>query len=266
MNRTFIGWTDFTWNPVTGCTKVSPGCKHCYAERTFPRIGKGRDFTDVQFHSDRIWQPSSRKKPARIFVCSMADIAHEAITDWQIARIWAMMANCPQHTFQVLTKRPKRLHTLLSQESWWAKVEALTHTNPPIHLDRPLENVHLGVSMESSSYEERLDYLVDTPAAVHFVSLEPLLEPIDILHLNALDWVIVGGESGPQARPCDTGWILSIIKQCEKAGVPCFVKQLGRRVRGINEGAPFTLKDTAGADPSEWPAILRVQQFPMGNG
>lgn len=315
-----IAWCDRTWNPVTGCTKVSAGCKHCYAElmakRTFGRLydvvhdgykeGGGkvyrtRRFTDVQCHPDRLDAPLRWRKPSRVFVNSMSDLFHEAVPDEFIDRMFAVMALAPQHTFQVLTKRPARMRAYLRGAAndlrrWASAAVNVTQSPCAGHLEDstyPLPNVWLGVSVEDqATADARIPLLLQTPAAVRFVSYEPALGPValhewlthdDPLERDAvLDWVIGGGESGPKARPCDVAWIRSVVQQCKAAGVPVFVKQLGARpvlvdaagnigFRGLlkvwpslPDGFYSVLNDRKGADPSEWPPDLRVREMPEG--
>ncbi len=372
-----IEWTDETWNPVIGCTPVSPGCLNCYAARvaerlqTMPRMSQYVGLTvrhkgshkaagpvdesrmmatgkvsrpvfngTVRCLPHKLDEPLHWRTPRRVFVNSMSDLFHESVPFEFIDRVFAVMALCPRHTFQVLTKRPERMaeylgggtrgrthfhvyncaaehtrgdfskfpgdmaHTRSSGGSWW-----------------PLPNVWLGASVERQhEADERLPHLLRCPAALRFLSCEPLLGPVelrpsnghpDLVKLarslngpvpNGIDWVIVGGESGPRSRPCDVAWIRSIVRQCQDAGVPCFVKQLGARPR-INyyqwlrwceerrwdsldarivtpeghewkcerDGQPRSdalaefpnrVGDPKGGDPSEWPADLRVRQFP----
>ena len=417
-----IEWTDASWNPVTGCTKVSAGCKNCYAEgiakrfwpaqyppvRVVPVPGDGdpydrpRRFTDVRCHDDRLDQPLRWRKPRRVFVNSMSDLFHEDIPDEFIAAVFIVMKASPLHSFQILTKRPQRMlgwietvgqhggigrwlrdepHRFRSQFDAIAETEIINGEVRRSMRDPfcqalnaaaispsewPLRNVHLGTSCENQpTADERIPLLLQTPAAVRFVSLEPLLEAVDIepfvrrltnrhvrldirgalrnrafdgltsdageplsrseaerglrSHLERgdrflpvgdcpefdtqtgcpghplprLDQVIVGGESGPKARPCDVQWIRSIVRQCQGADVPVFVKQLGGNIRERNDagffgdceldawcldddqvidnpngfrehyqGAPVRIKlrDRKGGDPSEWPEDLRVRQ------
>jgi protein gp37 len=247
---TAIEWTDETWNPVTGCTKVSPGCDNCYAERVTERWqGKGT-FDKVVLHEDRLAKPLSWRKPRRVFVNSMSDLFHDDVPDEFIARAFAVMACAPQHTFQVLTKRHGRMRSLLSsdvtQQAVMDRLDLLmADAEPYAYPHWPLSNVGLGVSVEDQRWAGiRISALLDTPAAVRFLSCEPLLGPIDLTELapglvysnrgfNALvgepriDWVIVGGESGPGARPMHPDWPRSLRDQCTAAGVPFFFKQWG---------------------------------------
>jgi len=257
-----IEWTDASWNPVTGCTKVSDGCKHCYAERDWarlaaprakPNIYTGRDFTDVRCHPEKLDIPLHWTKPRRIFVNSMSDLFHEDVPDDFIADIFFRMSLAPRHTFQVLTKRPQRMldwttqHGLNAIRYGEAKEAQEQERNAPW----PLPNVWLIVSCEDqATADERIPLLVQTPAAIKGVSAEPLLGPISFEGLFAnpcdardgtnaleeLDWVIAGGESGPRARPSHPDWFRSLRDQCQAAGVPFFFKQWG-------EWAPFTYID-----------------------
>lgn len=272
---TKIEWCDETWNPVTGCTKVSAGCKNCYAEGVADRFWGDRKFTYVQTHADRLDQPLRWRRPRRVFVNSMSDLFHDAVPSNFIGRVFGVMAMAKQHTFQVLTKRPERMRDLLAdgvvgplkgeaeQYSWEIACKAGYGLRASSwRLKWPLPNVWLGVSVEDQrAADERIPLLLQTPAAVRFLSCEPLLGPVDLhqianhdgLHASALqeqhddcfyqfdnriDWVIAGGESGPGARPCDVAWIRSLVQQCKAAAVPCFVKQLGSVVswNGIQGG------------------------------
>lgn len=212
-----IEWTDATWNPVTGCTKVSPGCDHCYAE-TFAerwRGVKGHPFEsgfDLQLRPDRLQTPLSWKRPRRIFVNSMSDLFHRDVPDYFVAQVFDTMARAYWHTFQVLTKRPERMRRLLRRWPW---------------CEAP--NVWLGVSVESVGFAWRVDMLRETPAAVRFLSIEPMLGPVRGLAFNNIDWVIVGGESGPGARPMNPAWAIDVRDQCTAAGVAFFFKQWGGR-------------------------------------
>lgn len=203
-----IEWTDVTWNPVTGCTKVSQGCKHCYAERLAKRFWGIRDFTDVQLHEERIQQPLHWRQPRIVFVNSMSDLFHEQVPDEAIARIFDVMARSDRHTFQVLTKRSDRLRDMARSLRWPA-------------------NVWVGVSIENSRVLHRVEDLRTVPAHVRFLSCEPLIGPLNGLRLKGIDWVIVGGESGPGARPMLRAWVDSIQKKCRTAGIPFFFKQWG---------------------------------------
>jgi len=282
-DKTGIQWTDATWNPISGCSKVSPGCKNCYAERDWARLSRnpklknyfGRPFTEVRCHPERLEQPLRWKKPRKIFVNSMSDLFHEDVPFEFIHSVFTMMDRSRLHTFQVLTKRPERMNAYISS----MKYEHLCGGRLGVAL--PLRNVWLGVSIENQeTADERIPILLDTPAAVRFLSLEPLLEPVNLEwewfnktiadYDPVIDWVIVGGESGPNARPCNIEWIRSIIAQCRAAGVPVFVKQLGAVPCQFNEGGPrnqiprvFRNRlDRHGGDPAEWPEDLRIREFP----
>ena len=213
MGTTAIEWTDIVWNPVTGCDKVSPGCDHCYAERIASRRGKGfpNGFA-LTLHPERLRSPLHKRKPKRIFVNSMSDLFHDGIPDDYIAEVFAVMAEADWHTFQVLTKRPGRMR------SWTRR-----------HRLDPLPNVWLGVSAEDQKWADiRIPVLLDTPAAVRWVSAEPLLGPINLgAYLPVLDWIVVGGESGPGHRRMEPGWAREIRDQCVAAAVPFHFKQWG---------------------------------------
>lgn len=297
---TTIEWTDETWNPVTGCSKVSPGCKNCYAETVANRFWKGRKFTDVWTHADRLDAPLHWRKPRRVFVNSMSDLFHEDVPDEFIDKVFAVMALAPQHTFQVLTKRPERMRDWGAVRGKWSGVwvdtdRRLIWTEQRIGTLKPtqwpLRNVWLGVSVEDQQRaDERIPLLLQTPAAVRFLSCEPLLGPVDIgltsprsyesdCQNDGITWVIIGGESGHGARPCNIAWVRSLVEQCRAAGVACFVKQLGSdpfifHPAATENGHPLDadfnqhlrddglLNDKKGGDPEEWPADLRVREFP----
>lgn len=245
---TKIEWTDETWNPVTGCTKISQGCKNCYAERIWPKVEAAermrkhfewravpaRAFTDVRTHPERLDAPLHWKKPRRVFVNSMSDLFHEDIPDDFIFDVFTIMARAHWHTFQVLTKRPSRMLELIGEP-----VEAGEEPPP--------RNIWWGVSVEDqATADERIPLLLQAPAAVRFLSCEPLLGPIDLRDAPneigeprfsylqrvdgegpRIDWVIAGGESGPKARPSHPDWFRGLRDQCAAAGVPFFFKQWG---------------------------------------
>lgn len=222
-DKSKIEWTDASWNPVSGCTKVSAGCKNCYAERWFPRV-YNRPFTKIKLHPERLDQPLRWKRPRKIFVNSMSDLFHEAVPFDFVEKVYWMMDRCPQHIFQVLTKRPERMLEFFKK----TRVANLPNGNAI-----PLANVWWGVSVENQkTADERIPLLLQTPAVVRFLSCEPLLGPIPNVYLHpdyytGIDWVIVGGESGPLARQTDPEWVLEILEQCENANVPFFFKQWG---------------------------------------
>lgn len=212
-----IEWTESTWNPVTGCTKISAGCKNCYAERMAKRLQAMGQFNyrngfELTCHPHVLDLPLQWKKPQMIFVNSMSDLFHECVPQEFILKIFDTMNRASQHTFQVLTKRAARLENLSSLLPW-------------------NENIWMGVTVENSDYKERIDHLRKTGAFVKFLSLEPLLEDIGILDLKDIDWVIVGGESGPGARPIKASWVRNIKEQCKKQNVSFFFKQWG----GVNK-------------------------------
>jgi protein gp37 len=265
-----IEWTDATWNPVTGCTKVSPGCDHCYAERVTERFSGPGSFARIVLHEDRLGLPLRWRKPRRVFVNSMSDLFHERIPDEYVARVFAVMAVAPEHTFQVLTKRHGRMRSLLRSEPFRQQVMGAARRGPeapllfPSHIDGgglqqidwPLPNVHLGVSVEDQKWADiRIPALLETPAAVRFLSCEPLLGPVDLTGSGTaqmywltgrpewgppdpdglrpltvapvIDWVIAGGESGQKARPMHPAWARDLRDQCQAAGVPYLFKQWG---------------------------------------
>ena len=290
MAKSAIQWTDFPWNPLRArfggkvgwsCVKVSEGCAHCYAEqqnRTARFGGTGLNYTvrsdeKVEHFLDEktLAQPLHWCKPRRVFVCSMTDLFGEWVTDEQIDRVFAVMALTPQHTFQVLTKRPERMRAYLASEVLRAPMAGIEEVADrmanglrlrlPDPMPWPLPNVWLGTSVENQRCaDERIPHVLATLAAVHFISVEPLLEAMnlrgyrdpvkrtnDANYLSptlcvdehgalyerpALDWVVAGGESGPHARPFDLGWARSLRDQCAAAGVPFFMKQVGARVLG----------------------------------
>ncbi|MDD2750841.1 MAG: phage Gp37/Gp68 family protein [Acidithiobacillus sp.] len=265
-DKTGIAWTDATWNPVTGCAKVSQGCKHCYAEREWARLSAnpkavkyyGRTFTNVACHEDVLDQPVRWKKPRMIFVNSMSDLFHESVPDDFIDKVFAVMALAEQHIFQILTKRPERMLAYLNTPG---REDTIGNTAIPAIrpdcfgvLEWPLPNTWLGVSAEDQeTANARIPVLMNTPAAVRWVSAEPLLGPIDFedvpvgmngplrpyaeTKLPKLDWVVVGGESYPDARPMHPNWAVSIQQQCDEANVPFFFKQWGEWLP-INQMTP----------------------------
>jgi protein gp37 len=277
---TLIEWTDKTWNPITGCTKVSAGCKNCYAEGVANRFWGDRPFSYLQFHPERLLQPLKWRKPCMVFVNSMSDLFHEQINPGRLDQIFAMMALTPQHTYQILTKRPERMLEYLCGESRHGKILLASKGNPnipsgmyPLAPHWPLPNVWLGVSAENQkAADERIPLLRQIPAAMRFLSCEPLLEEVrnGLGFKDGINWVIVGGESGPKARPCDITWIRSIVQQCKDAGVPCFVKQLGSRptIQSLPEmgGVIPYLATGKGNNPEEWPEDIRVRQMPSVEG
>lgn len=341
-----IEWTEATWNPVSGCTHASAGCDHCYAVTMTHRLeamgqakyagltvlnGRGHRHFNGQVRCDEaaLKIPLGWKKPKRVFVNSMSDLFHRDVPFEFVDKVFAVMALCPQHTFQILTKRPERMAEYLTWRSgsheldadrryvvWSAcrlLIEAAVKTGTIRRLfatpdetklflkefEWPLPNVWLGCSVENQdAADRRIPELLKTPAAVRFLSVEPLLGPVDFFNADrdglrggmrgAIHWIIVGGESGPNARPCDVEWIRNIVRQCKEAGVPCFVKQLGSRptvdLAGSNDGfgegtvaipdglvgtgddvvlrGKVALRDRKGGDMAEFPEDLRVREFP----
>ena len=234
-----IEWTDETWNPVTGCTKVSEGCDHCYAETIAHRFTGTKAYPngfDVTLRPERLDQPLRWKRPRKVFVNSMSDLFHKDVPDDYIARVFAVVALAPQHTFQVLTKRPGRMRSLLSSEQFESAVFLATEGRFEGCFPWPLPNVWLGTSVENQKWADvRIPLLLDTPAAIRFLSCEPLLGPIDLFAWNIdrgmrVDWVIVGGESGPHARPMHPDWARQLRDDCLTAGIPFHFKQWGEWV------------------------------------
>lgn len=280
--RTGIQWTEATWNPTVGCTKVTPGCDHCYAETLVNRFAGSKGFPErfdtMVLRPHFLDLPLRWRKPRRVFVNSLSDLFHADVPDEFIAQVFAVMAACPQHTFQLLTKRHGRMRSLLNSGEFFSAVadHAIEACGLP-GIPWPLPNVWLGVSVEDQARADlRIPALLETPAAVRWVSAEPLLGDVDLRHSHCpehdfpggmctwscpqrfgLDWVVVGGESGPGARPLDTGWVSRILEGCDDDVVPVFVKQLGS-VWAREHGAAHR----KGGDPAEWPEQLQVRQYP----
>lgn len=211
--NTKIEWTESTWNPVTGCTKVSEGCRHCYAERLAKRLQamgnrKYKEGFEVTLHPNVLEEPLKWKKQSIIFVNSMSDLFHEDVPVDYIKRVFAVMKEADQHIFQVLTKREDRLQQLAHELIWPS-------------------NVWMGVTVETAKHKDRIDVLRDVPASVRFISFEPLLSSLGELNLAGIDWAIVGGESGPGARQMKAEWVLEIKEQCEKQSTCFYFKQWG---------------------------------------
>ena len=237
-NKSNIEWTEMTWNPVTGCTKVSQGCKHCYAERMAKRLTamgaeRYRNGFSVTLHPDLVDIPRGWRLPRVVFVNSMSDLFHDDIPLAYIQRVFATMRDCPRHTFQVLTKRSERLSALAP------------------HLPWP-ENVWMGVSVEDARVLHRVADLQSVQAKVRFLSLEPLIGPLESLPLDGIHWVIVGGESGPQARPMRKEWVKDILRQCRAAKVPFFFKQWGGTRKDL------TGRELYGRTYSEMPVVAQT--------
>lgn len=236
--KSTIEWTESTWNPATGCTKISPGCKHCYAERMSHRLkAMGQpnyaEGFKLKTHEHALYTPLKIKRPQVIFVNSMSDLFHKDVPSKFIKKVFGVMDEASHHTFQVLTKRSGRLKQLSNKLHW-------------------PDNVWMGVSVESSKYTHRIDDLRRTGAKVKFLSIEPLLGSIPNLDLSGIDWVIVGGESGPKSRPMQPEWVMEIRDQCLDAGVPFFFKQWG----GVNKKKAGRLLD--GHIWNETPPLLKA--------
>lgn len=330
---TGIAWTDATWNPVRGCSRVSEGCRNCYAEGIAarfnryideipgPRVGQtsepfygfavrtpaGPRWTGkVALIPEKLSEPLHWRKPRRVFVNSMSDLFHEKLMFEEIAAVFGVMAVTPHLTYQILTKRPERMREWFEairerglgyaglgeanechRRAWQAgNDEVAVATSRPASVPWPLPNVWLGVSAEDQeTLRHRAWALLKTPAAVRFLSLEPLLGPVDLnepeLLCDAwrrggtigtyLDWVIVGGESGPKARPCDVAWIRRVVEQCRETKTACFVKQMGANVRDRNDaGFEADLETYADGpkrgrptEPRAWPSPLDVEHDPV---
>lgn len=359
-----ITWTDKTWNPIRGCSRVSEGCRHCYAETVAARFsGPGLPYEGlaadgkwtgkVRLIPEHLADPLSWKKPRRIFVNSMSDLFHEGLESEEIAAVFGIMVSAPQHTFQVLTKRPERMRDWIEKTSVVDCIEAASARGCKLPdfscgIWPGAKNIWLGVSVEDQkTADERIPLLLQTPAALRFVSYEPALGPVDLSwHLKEttrhhvcadvggmirnrsfyglmsddgralsrdeaeaqlralrargvklipgngcddfdpekgcrghrqprLDWVIVGGESGPKARPFDIAWARQVVRDCKAAAVPCFVKQLGawpifeeRDLAQLDErrmcsDGTYKFRDRKGGDMAEWPEDLRVRGFPL---
>lgn len=233
-----IAWTDQTWNPVTGCTLISPGCAHCYAERMAYRLQamgqpKYRNGFTVTVHEETLTLPLSWHTPRKVFVNSMADLFHHDVHPSFIAAVFDVMQQTPQHLYQILTKRAKRLRALSPSLPW-------------------ADHIWMGVSVEAQLYTYRIETLRQAAVSHRFVSLEPLLGPLPTLNLQGIEWVIVGGESGPGARPLDLGWLRDLRDQCQALGIPYFVKQLTRA---------YT-RDFKNIE--RFPLDLQIQQYPPG--
>ena len=289
-----IEWTDATWNPTRGCTKVSPGCKYCYAEAFAERF-RGveghpyEDGFDPRMVPDKLAAPLHWRTSRRVFVNSMSDLFMDEVADEYIDQVFGVMSACeylgrdarPGHTFQVLTKRAARMREYFSTDRRVAWARAAAEFGGGIDPDGvydaalmrkgPMPHVLLGVSVEDQRYGvPRIEHLRATPAALRFLSIEPLLEDVGDLDLTGIGWVIVGGESGQKARPFEVAWARNVVAQCRAQRVPCFVKQMGARPMVLPvEGAPaglvrLRLGSRKGNDPAEWPLMEGgwPRQFP----
>lgn len=280
MNNTKIDWVDKSWNPVSGCTKVSEGCRHCYAERYALRFWGERKFTDVLCHPAKLYEPEKVRKPSRIFVNSMSDLFHEQVPDDFIRLVFQAMGRSPWHTFFILTKRARRMCELIAAfnneldffyDAWWGE------KSDPIM--KFLPNVWIGVSIENqAAANDRIPWLLKTPAALRFLSVEPMLGPVDLhkiegdqvswnvltgtrftytdkgsammlLHQGQIDWVICGGETGRDARTMNPNWVKDLLGQCTEVRVPFFFKQWG--------GGRVKEHLIDGAEWRQWPVLER---------
>lgn len=301
MGKTSIEWTKgddgtagATWNPVRGCSRITTGCggpNHqggCYAEKIAARFsGPGQPFEGfaertahggrwtgkLALVDDMLTLPLRWRKPRRIFVNSMSDLFHEALPDEVIDKVFAVMALAPQHTFQCLTKRSARMRDYMSKANWFARItdaaialgkrdewSRLTLSYPPI-------NVWLGASVEDRASKSRIDDLRATPAAIRFLSFEPLLEDLGTLDLTGIHLAIVGGESGPRSRDFMLSWPTSILAQCREAGTKFFLKQVGANTYDdrsyVGSSPRYETKSKKGGDMAEWPEDLRVREMPQ---
>lgn len=297
-DRSAIEWTEATWNPLRGCKKVSPGCKHCYAEAFAERFRgvAGHPYEqgfDLRLVPELLDQPLRWRRGRRIFVNSMSDLFQEGVPPGFVDEVVARMLLAPRHTFQVLTKRAEAMQAYFAGDGLYDRIldaadrvrvqrpdlVGVGIANPASHAFHPW--IWLGVSVEDRKHGlPRIEHLRETPAACRFLSVEPLLEDLGPLDLRGIDWVIVGGESGHGARSCDLSWIRSVVDQARRAGVAVFVKQLGAAPvfhRHTTDDVPadhlldngrwrLLLWDRKGADPLEWPEDLRVQEFPVVRG
>ena len=254
MKNTKIEWTDASWNPLRGCSRVSSGCRFCYAERVAARFsgaglpyeglttrgkdGQPRWNNEIMLVPHMLNKPLSWKQPRRIFVNSMSDLFHEKVPFEYIEQVFDVMRQASWHEFQILTKRGERLAELASRLEW-------------------APNIWMGVSIEDARVVERVDSLREVPAAIRFLSVEPLIGPIPELDLTGLHWVIVGGESGDKARIMEPSWALDVVNVCRSAGVPVFVKQMGT-AWSRREGD----KSFKGDDFDGFPEKLQVREYP----
>lgn len=270
MGKTKIAWTEETLNPTTGCDKVSPGCTNCYALDMAARLklmGSPRYQNDgdprtsgpgfgLTMHEDTARKPLDWKRPRLVFVNSMSDLFHPDVTSEFLTMFFDVMRDSPTHTFQVLTKRPQRMADWTYRYYDCDHGGNLTSTCPHC---APYPNVWLGTSIENDRYAFRADHLRNARAHLRFVSAEPLLGPLPSLDLTGIDWLIVGGESGPRARPFDLAWARDLRDRCAAAGTKFFMKQAGE-LWAMEQGVHAT--DRHGVDMENWPEDLRVQEMP----
>ena len=236
MAQSSIEWTEMTWNPTTGCDKISAGCKYCYAEVMARRlqamgIEKYKDGFELRLHADALQIPYEWKKPKIVFVNSMSDLFHKDVPLSFIQKVFDVMNDTPMHTYQVLTKRAERLYEIHDKLNWGV-------------------NIWMGVSVENNKVKDRIDFLRETNAKVKFLSLEPLIGPLTDLNLENIHWAIVGGESGRKARPMKESWVWDIRQQCADQGVAFFFKQWG----GVNKKK--TGRELGGRTYDEMPMII----------
>ena len=229
MGKTSIEWTEVSWNPTTGCTKISDGCKNCYAEKLSFRLKAmgNKKYTngfEVAMHPSSVDEPFTWKSPRMVFVNSMSDLFHEKISNEFIIRVFEVMNNTHDHIYQILTKRTKRLLSYLDKVDW-------------------TDNIWIGTTVEHQKYLDRIDDIKLVPAKVRFLSCEPLLSSIKDTNFKGIDWVIVGGESGPQSRFIKKIWIEEIRKECENHKIPFFFKQWGSKLNNPNPTDPTILSD-----------------------
>lgn len=255
MSKTKISWTERTWNPVTGCTKYSAGCAHCYAEVMAKRLqGMGQkryaNGFEVTLHPEALNEPKKIWHPSMFFVCSMADLFHKQVPFKYVDKVMQVIEECPHHTFQILTKRTERMAVYFDK-----------------YRDTP-RNAWLGTTVEHKDYKDRIRTLAEirndpriAPIAVKFLSCEPLLSDLGILDLTGIDWVIVGGETGPRARPMKKEWVLNIKRQCEEQGVPFFFKQWGTYGEdGVKRSKEANGCTIDGVVYQEWPKVGKVEK------
>lgn len=282
---TAIQWTDETWNPIVGCSRISPGCQRCYAAaaaksarlQQFPQYQKVKEWDgSVEFVKNQLLKPLSWKNPKRIFVCSMSDLFHENVPFEWIDQVCGIAAMCPQHTFQILTKRPQRAKEYFEDRANNLDTFISTSNLSMKHVVArlPLPNVWFGVTCENQAMaDERIPLLLQIPAAIRFLSCEPLLGEIDLSQwlyadipgkprLNQINWCIIGGESGPGARACSIDWMRSLVRQSQEAEIPVFVKQLGSNCCTM-PGLAFGYSDRKGGNIAEFPEDLKIRQFPQ---
>ena len=292
-DRSLIECTDATWNPVTGCTKVSPGCKHCYAERHWTRlrgnrgtIYYGRSFTDIQTHPERLDQPQRWRKPRLIFVNSMSDLFHPEVPFEFIHSMWRHMAASHQHIYQILTKRVERAAQFFA---WNDRLPASERLRPHC------KHIWFGASVEDQeTADDRIPQLLRLPVAVRWICVEPMLAPVDLspwLGLTtsaagaggesrcqhcrwdnagarpasaAIHWLVVGGESGPRARACHVNWIADTLRECRKAGIAAFVRHLGSAAHWDHAGETCLMPKSSRkiGSVAHWPAPLQMQAYP----